>query len=44
MLRGERRVIVEKSRVTGPALKDLGFEKQKPTAPADPPENAAPRK
>ena len=26
MLRGERRVIVENSRVTGPALKDLGYK------------------
>ena len=33
MLRGERRVIVEKSRVTGPALKDLGYEKDKPVTP-----------
>jgi hypothetical protein len=35
MLRGERRVIVEKSRVTGPAIKDLGFDKSAPVTPAD---------
>ena len=35
MLRGERRVIVEKSRVTGPAIKDLGFDKAQPVTPAD---------
>jgi len=35
MLRGERRVIVEKSRVTGPAIKDLGFDKAAPVPPAD---------
>ena len=34
LLRGERRVIVDKSRVTGPALKDLGYEKSPPPAPA----------
>ena len=34
MLRGERRVIVEKSKVTGPALKDLGYEKDKPLLPS----------
>jgi hypothetical protein len=34
MLRGERRVIVEKSRVSGPALRDLGFDSLKPTTPA----------
>jgi lipopolysaccharide export system protein LptA len=38
MLRGERRVIVEQSHVTGPAIKDLGFEKKKP---AETPEPAA---
>jgi lipopolysaccharide export system protein LptA len=37
MLRGERRVIVEKSRVTGPAIKDLGFDKSAPVPPADAP-------
>ena len=35
MLRGERRVIVEKSHVTGPAIKDLGFDKTTPVTPAD---------
>lgn len=35
MLRGERRVIVEKSRVTGPAIKDLGFDKSAPVTPTD---------
>ena len=34
LLRGERRVIVDKSRVTGPALKDLGYEKDKAAPPA----------
>jgi hypothetical protein len=35
LLRGERRVIVEKVRTSGPALKDLGFDKnQPPEAPA----------
>lgn len=35
LLRGERRVIVDKSRVTGPALRDLGFDPAKPTSPGD---------
>ncbi|MDB6128121.1 MAG: OstA family protein [Verrucomicrobia bacterium] len=35
MLRGERRVIVEKSHVSGPALRDLGFDKSKASTPAD---------
>ena len=36
LLRGERRVIVDKSRVTGPALRDLGYEKPPAAAtPAD---------
>lgn len=34
MLRGERRVIVENSHVTGPALKDLGYDKTPLPAPA----------
>ncbi len=34
MLRGERRVIVEKSHVTGPAIKDLGYDKSPLPAPA----------
>ena len=35
LLRGERRVIVDKSRVTGPALRDLGFDQSKATSPGD---------
>ena len=35
LLRGERRVIVDKSRVTGPAIRDLGYEKAPATTPAD---------
>ncbi len=35
LLRGERRVIVEKSHVVGPPIKDLGFDKNKATTPAD---------
>jgi hypothetical protein len=35
MLRGERRVIVEKSHVIGPALRDLGYDKSPATTPAD---------
>jgi lipopolysaccharide export system protein LptA len=35
MFHGERRVIVEKSHVTGPAIKDLGFDKSQPVTPAD---------
>lgn len=44
LLRGERRVIVEKSRVVGPAIKDLGFDKNKPpaSAPAEAPKPAQP--
>jgi hypothetical protein len=34
LLRGERRVIVDKSRVTGPAIRDLGYEKSPLPAPA----------
>ena len=34
MLRGERRVIVEKSRVTGPAIRDLGYDKSPLPAPS----------
>ena len=44
LLRGERRVIVDKSRVTGPALKDLGYEKSAPPAPAAGAEKPAPGK
>ena len=40
MLRGVRRVIVEKPRATGPALKDLGFDAaEKTPAPAAPPKS-----
>jgi lipopolysaccharide export system protein LptA len=35
LLHGERRVIVDKSRVTGPALKDLGYDSSPATTPAD---------
>ena len=35
MLRGERRVIVDKSHVTGPAIRDLGFDSAKSTSPGD---------
>ena len=34
LLRGERRVIVDKSRVTGPAIRDLGYDKSPLPAPA----------
>ena len=34
LLRGERRVIVDKSRVTGPAIRDLGYDKSQLPAPA----------
>lgn len=37
MWRGERRVVVDKPRLTGPALKDLGFDKTKPVPPPDAP-------
>ncbi len=41
MLRGQERVEVEKPRLTGPAIKDLGFDRNKPAAstetPAQPP-------
>ena len=36
LLRGERRVVVEKSHVVGPAIKDLGFDKNKTAPPAEP--------
>lgn len=35
LLRGERRVIVDKSRVTGPALKNLSYDAAPSTMPAD---------
>ena len=33
MLRGERRVFVEHVHMTGPPIKDLGFDKSLPPAP-----------
>ena len=44
MLRGERRVIVDKSRVSGPALRDLGFDKSKTASPGDGAAKPAPAK
>ncbi|MDB6092935.1 MAG: OstA family protein [Verrucomicrobia bacterium] len=44
MLRGERRVIVDKSRVTGPALRDLGVDAGKPASPAADPAKPVPPK
>ena len=41
LLRGERRAIVEKARITLPPIKDLGFPKNAP-APAAPPAAASP--
>ena len=39
LLHGERRVIVDKAHVVGPAIKDLGFDQAKPAAaPSAPPE------
>ncbi len=40
MLRGQERVEVEKPRLTGPAIKDLGFDKNKSAAPEAPDEDA----
>lgn len=34
MFRGERRVIVEKSHMVGPSIKDLGFDNREPAPPA----------
>jgi lipopolysaccharide export system protein LptA len=34
LLRGQRRVFVEKARITGPSIKDLGFSKDAPPPPA----------
>ncbi len=34
LYRGQRRVVVEKPRIVGPAIKDLGFDKDKPAAEA----------
>jgi len=42
MWRGERRVEVEKPHLTGPALKDLGFDKDKKPEPADAPKVTVP--
>jgi hypothetical protein len=44
MLRGDRRVVVEKSRISGPALRDLGFDSLKPTTPGDGKNRPAPSK
>ena len=33
LLHGERRVVVDKSHVIGPPIKDLGFDKTKPVSP-----------
>lgn len=35
LLRGERRVIVDKSRVTGPAIQNLGYDQSPATTPPD---------
>lgn len=45
LLRGERKVIVEKLKLTGPPIKDLGFDKtEKPPEPAaTPPTGSAPQ-
>lgn len=40
MLRAERRVLVDKPRFTGPSIKDLGFDKDKPVTP---PPGSAPK-
>lgn len=42
MLRGQERVEVEKPRLTGPAIKDLGFDKKKSGAPQDEPAKPTP--
>jgi len=39
MWRGERRVESKSRNLTGPALKDLGFDKRQKPEPADAPEN-----
>lgn len=44
MLRGERRVQGENVRITAPAIKDLGFDKSKVAAPADPAPKSEPPK
>jgi len=35
LLRGERRILVDKPRTSGPDIKDLGFDKSKPTPAGD---------
>lgn len=44
MLRGKERVEVEKPRLTGPPIKDLGFDKNKPATPEDAPAKPDPAK
>lgn len=39
MFRGERRVLVDKPSVTGPPIRDLGFDKDKPAPPAETPKS-----
>jgi lipopolysaccharide export system protein LptA len=36
MLRGDRKVIVDKVKLSGPSIKDLGFDKKQPAPKADP--------
>jgi lipopolysaccharide export system protein LptA len=43
MLRGDRRVIVDKPHLSGPPIKDLGFDKDKPPTPAMPPKIEVPK-
>lgn len=42
MHRGDRRVVVEQSVLTGPSIKDLGFDKDQPPPSPPAPEAAAP--
>jgi lipopolysaccharide export system protein LptA len=44
MLRGQERVEVENPRLTGPPIRDLGFDRSKPSAPADTPPKPEPAK
>ena len=39
MFRGERRVLVDKPSVTGPPIRDLGFDKDKSAPPAETPKS-----
>lgn len=39
MLRGQERVIVEKPRLTGPPIRDLGFDRNNATPPGEPTPN-----